>query len=464
MKQNLFLLNTTLLLLTAWLPGFAQMTTSKPLPTYHPVGDFATQLATTKGGLAVAFNTSYYAQNGIYQAEIRKLSYAGDSLWSVSLDSFYVDWLGMMPDSSILVLCTKGEAFVQDSTVYLKRITNSGILTTHIINYYPQSNSAVHPVLKGDTLWLGYLQGQTPTITAYKVSTNQTVIHKSFAWANGNSQFTNFGIASHPAGLFMFYLIDNGNLTFELWADQLNNIADTLSTSKLAIRKTDRIRCYGAGSAYAIVSQSYTGDSLFVLHVSKNMQILSDFHLKPSMYATPFQYEIDVYKNFLFLNTGNVSPTASSSFGTFNLLDSSYSFTDFPTLPVKIRTSPSALYLKNRLYIISNRKQANPPVPFESELIIQDTALVARVSTIPNRSELNIFPNPGQGSFTIRGNAPLQWIEIQSLAGQPLLKRFANNANSLQMDALPLAAGMYLVVVTDAEGNRNTLRWTNLVR
>ncbi|NBU92950.1 MAG: T9SS C-terminal target domain-containing protein, partial [Flavobacteriia bacterium] len=80
---------------------------------------------------------------------------------------------------------------------------------------------------------------------------------------------------------------------------------------------------------------------------------------------------------------------------------------------------------------------------------------------VPKNLEIEIYPNPNQGSFVISSNSSkdILSLQIRSLSGQ-LIKEISvseilggNNLQKLSIDLTELPSGQYLLNVLHASGN-----------
>jgi hypothetical protein len=78
-------------------------------------------------------------------------------------------------------------------------------------------------------------------------------------------------------------------------------------------------------------------------------------------------------------------------------------------------------------------------------------------------ASIELFPNPGSGSFNLACSQGIGQVTIQSLAGQTLVERQGLGSTILEVNARQLASGLYIIVLKDVNGNRHSLRWSNIV-
>jgi hypothetical protein len=74
-----------------------------------------------------------------------------------------------------------------------------------------------------------------------------------------------------------------------------------------------------------------------------------------------------------------------------------------------------------------------------------------KIEDTVSTSEVNIFPNPGSGIFSIEATAFIQEIQIRDLLGNILLKRKLNSLTE-EIDISGFSKGVYLLYLNDEKG------------
>ena len=74
-------------------------------------------------------------------------------------------------------------------------------------------------------------------------------------------------------------------------------------------------------------------------------------------------------------------------------------------------------------------------------------------------NELKIYPNPSNGNWNIKtGNADVNQISIFSITGKLIQTIQVNNQNEIEIQAVNLDAGMYMIQLNSSTGNSKTLK------
>ena len=95
---------------------------------------------------------------------------------------------------------------------------------------------------------------------------------------------------------------------------------------------------------------------------------------------------------------------------------------------------------------------------FRSWDLFNDSALstsVPIVSNVASGNNVNVYPNPGNGNFTVAGVTQGQVIELYNYLGQLLATKVAD-ASTVQFDISTKANGVYLMRIQDRDGSNVT--------
>ncbi len=108
---------------------------------------------------------------------------------------------------------------------------------------------------------------------------------------------------------------------------------------------------------------------------------------------------------------------------------------------------------------------ANIYFDFNDPVITEPSMLVAEFSTsvLPNSyvTGLEVFPNPTNGSFTVRSpHSSIRSVQLLSADGRLIMQEQSAGGASIMIDATSLAPGTYIVVTTSGTGARSRTRLT----
>ena len=108
---------------------------------------------------------------------------------------------------------------------------------------------------------------------------------------------------------------------------------------------------------------------------------------------------------------------------------------------------------------------ANIFFDYNPAIITGPSVLVAEFSTsvLPNSyvTGLEVFPNPTNGSFTVRSpHSSIRSVQLLSADGRLIMQEQSAGGASIMIDATSLAPGTYIVVTTSGTGARSRTRLT----
>ncbi|MBK9629205.1 MAG: T9SS type A sorting domain-containing protein [Flavobacteriales bacterium] len=108
---------------------------------------------------------------------------------------------------------------------------------------------------------------------------------------------------------------------------------------------------------------------------------------------------------------------------------------------------------------------ANIFFDYNPAIITEPSMLVAEFSTsvLPNSyvTGLEVFPNPTNGSFTVRSShSSIRSVQLLSADGRLIMQEQSAGGASIMIDATSLAPGTYIVVTTSGTGARSRTRLT----
>jgi len=90
-------------------------------------------------------------------------------------------------------------------------------------------------------------------------------------------------------------------------------------------------------------------------------------------------------------------------------------------------------------------------------ILLDDVSVLGYPTSIENsslNSSLNVFPNPIESEFFVSLANTIQEIEIVNVLGQKVYSAENVDSQKVRIDFSAQASGIYLVVVTDTEGNK----------
>src|SRR5262249_51885483 len=90
--------------------------------------------------------------------------------------------------------------------------------------------------------------------------------------------------------------------------------------------------------------------------------------------------------------------------------------------------------------------------------LFNDSAEVTHVAGITNVSGIRLYPNPGNGVFTVSGIAAGQVVELYDYLGQLLSNQVAENSSSIHFDLSAKANGVYLLRIQNRDGSVATVQ------
>nr|MBA3683368.1 T9SS type A sorting domain-containing protein [Bacteroidota bacterium] len=93
-----------------------------------------------------------------------------------------------------------------------------------------------------------------------------------------------------------------------------------------------------------------------------------------------------------------------------------------------------------------------------SFVITQSVSLCTGIASNANHSVFNIYPNPTNGLLNIKSNSDVNLIEVIDFTGRIVVSEQTQSLNNLILDITSLQNAIYLVRITNAEGNINQSR------
>ncbi len=93
---------------------------------------------------------------------------------------------------------------------------------------------------------------------------------------------------------------------------------------------------------------------------------------------------------------------------------------------------------------------------YRSWSLFNDSAEITSVPGVNEVKGITVYPNPGNGSFTVAGLTTGQIVELYNYLGQLLMSSVANNSNLMHLDISSYANGIYLMRIQNKEGSRVT--------
>lgn len=90
---------------------------------------------------------------------------------------------------------------------------------------------------------------------------------------------------------------------------------------------------------------------------------------------------------------------------------------------------------------------------FRSWCLFNDSAEITSVPVINISSSVTVYPNPGNGNFTVTGLSQGQVVELYDYLGQLLNSSLVNNSTTMRFDISNRANGLYLLRIKNADGS-----------
>ena len=81
------------------------------------------------------------------------------------------------------------------------------------------------------------------------------------------------------------------------------------------------------------------------------------------------------------------------------------------------------------------------------------------VETSPLLAEVSIYPNPCDKALYLQHTASVRLVQVVNAKGQTVLSQAHDGAPTLTLPTEELAAGIYLLQLTDTQGAIRTLRF-----
>ncbi len=81
------------------------------------------------------------------------------------------------------------------------------------------------------------------------------------------------------------------------------------------------------------------------------------------------------------------------------------------------------------------------------------------VETSPLLAEVSIYPNPCDKTLYLKNTVSVQQVLVVDAKGQTVLSQKHDGAPTLTLPTEELAAGIYLLQLTDTQGGGRTLRF-----
>jgi hypothetical protein len=96
---------------------------------------------------------------------------------------------------------------------------------------------------------------------------------------------------------------------------------------------------------------------------------------------------------------------------------------------------------------------------YRSWCLFNDSNLTTGVVQVNNGpGGISIYPNPGNGNFTVTGVSAGQVVQLYNYLGQLMSSAVAENSSTMHLDISTSADGIYLMRIQDKDGNVITTR------
>lgn len=90
---------------------------------------------------------------------------------------------------------------------------------------------------------------------------------------------------------------------------------------------------------------------------------------------------------------------------------------------------------------------------YRSWILSNDTSVFTSVPTVNVKSTITVYPNPGNGNFTVSGLTSGQVVEMYNYLGQLLTSAVADNSTTMHFNISTYANGMYLMRIQNKDGS-----------
>jgi Secretion system C-terminal sorting domain len=90
---------------------------------------------------------------------------------------------------------------------------------------------------------------------------------------------------------------------------------------------------------------------------------------------------------------------------------------------------------------------------YRSWSLFNDSAEITSVPEVNVKSAITVYPNPGNGNFTVAGLTTGQVVEMYNYLGQLLTSAVADNSTTMHFNISTYANGMYLMRIQNKDGS-----------
>ena len=208
-------------------------------------------------------------------------------------------------------------------------------------------------------------------------------------------------------------------------------------------------QAYKTASGY-----TYIGRNLLI-NLDMNGNYVSQVHYpKNDFYGIIYQYQTTLMHGSNRDTSNNVQPLIAAVDANYNIIDSVY----YIFRPTTNHQSSfwGGLHLSNDDVFVNGYHSDDASTKHNIMAYLKGTVN----SIVENRMDpnLEVYPNPVQRMLTVESDNGIEVLEIVDLSGRRMFLKRYQKTHRTELDLSHLSGGVYIVRITDFEGNRDQIK------